>query len=312
MSTNFGWGAGEFEDSYEALDQQEAYGTNEASSYQQSGYGQQESGYGEFEGQYGESGSDTEGVFDESEEMELAADLLSLGNEMELEQAVGTLMRSAARAVGGSINKDVGMALGTAIKAAAQQALSASGTPAASGELFGIETEGLSGEDQEFEIMRRLVRFAGAAAGRAARAPRGMNPRAIARSSFVRAARRWAPGLLRRFGNRFRRPGWQRRRWHGMRHRWGMQPPGYGYGYPYGQQPYPGAQPPYPGAPQPQSPSDPNAAGAFGGAMDPSGSPMTQGMPDAGGSDSSAPGADGPVPQAGRWTRQGGQLTIHL
>lgn len=315
MSTNFGWGPGEFEDSYEALDQQEAYGANgQASSYEQSGFGHQEHGYGEFEGQDGESGSDAEGVFDETEEMELAADLLSLGSEMELEQTIGKLMRCAARAVGGSINKDVGMALGTAIKAAAQQTIPAAGAPAAaSGELFGIETEGLSGEDQEFEIMRRLVRFAGAAAGRAARAPRGINPRAIARSSFVRAARRWAPGLLRGRSNRFQRPGWQRRRWHGARHRGGMQPPGYGsgYGYPYAQ-PYPGAPAPVPDAPQPGSPFDPNAAGGFGGAADPNASPMTQGMPDASGSDSSAAGGEGPVPQAGRWTRQGGQLTIHL
>ena len=304
MSTNYGWGAGELEGRFGTQDEFEAYGGNgEASSYE-SGYGQQESPYGEFEAQNGEFGQDAEGVFDETDEMELAADMLSLGSEMELEQAIGKLMHSAARAVGGSINRDVGMALGTAIKAVAQQAAPISGAPAAtSGELFGIEPEGLSGEDQEFEVMRRLVRFAGAAAGRAARAPRGISPRAIARSSLMRAARRWAPGLLRRWSRGGRGQGWQRRRWQGQR-RWGAGTPGSGYPY---QQPYPGA-PGMPGAQQPQSPFDPSAAGGFGG--DPSGGgAMAQGMPDSGGGpDAGAAGGEGPVPQRGRWTRQGGQL----
>ena len=303
MSTNYGWGAGEMEGPFE--------------------YGQQEGQYGEFEGQNGESSQAAEGVFDETEEMELAADMLSLGSEMELEQAIGKLMHGAARAVGGSIPPEVGAALGNAIKAAAQQAAPGSGTPAAaSGELFGIEPEGLSGEDQEFEVMRRFVRWAGAAAGRAARAPRGINPRAIVRSSLLSAARRWAPGLLRQWNRGYRNQGWQRRRWLQQRRRWGNRGSGYGgYGYPSPyqqpyQQPY---QPPYPGAPgfpgaqQQQPPFDPNAAaGGFGGAQDASGG-MPQGMPDSGGADfGSGSGGEGPVPQSGRWTRQNGQLTIHI
>ena len=301
MSTNYGWGAGEMEGPFE--------------------YGQQESQYGEFEGQNGESSQEAEGVFGETEEMELAADMLSLGSEMELEQAVGKLMHGAARAVGGSITPDVGAALGNAIKAAAQQAAPINGTQAAaSGELFGIEPEGLSGEDQEFEVMRRFVRWAGAAAGRAARAPRGINPRAIVRSSLLSAARRWAPGLLRQWNRGFRGPGgWQRRRWLQQRRRWGVGNQGYGYGgygypSPYQQPyppPYPGA-PGFPGAPQQQSPFDPNATGGFGGgAQDGSGGAMPQGMPDSGGTDLGS-GVEGPIPQSGRWSRQNGQLTIHL
>jgi hypothetical protein len=295
MSTNYGWGAGEMEGPFE--------------------YGQQESPYGELEGENGESSQEAEGVFDETDEMELAADMLSLGSEMELEQAIGELMHSAARAVGGSINRDVAAALGNALKAAAQQAAPIGGAPAAtSGELFGIEPEGLSGEDQEFEVMRRYVRFAGAAAGRAARAPRGINPRAIVRNALTRAARRWAPGLLRRWSGGSRAPGWQRRRWHRQHRRGGAGTPG-GYGYP---SPYASPdQPPYPGAPgmpgaqqQPPSPFDPNAAGGFGGAPDALGGGM--GMPDSGGGPDAGAGADGPIPQRGRWTRSGGQLTIHL
>jgi hypothetical protein len=246
--------------------------------------------------------------------MELAADMLSLGSEMELDQAIGKVMHSAARAVGGSISRDVGMALGSAIKAAAQQAAPISGAPSStSGELFGIETEGLSGEDQEFEIMRRFVRFAGAAAGRAARSPRGINPRSIVRSALFRAARRWAPGLLRRWSRGLRRgPDWNRRRWLARQQRWGAAP-GYGYGYPPYQTPYP----PTPGMPgaqqQPPSPFEPGGGGGgFGGGQDQSGGAMGQGMPDAGGAQDSGGGPEGPIPQTGRWTRQGGQLTIHL
>ena len=319
MSMNSGWGAGEMEGSFEALDQQEAYGANGEASYEMERNGLQINPYGEAESQYGEAQQEAE-VFDETEEMELASDLLSLGSEAELNQAIGELMQRAAHAVGGSINRDVGMALGSALKSAAQQAVPAAGAPpASSGEVFGIETEGLSGEDQEFEIMRRFVRFAGAAAGRAARAPRGFNPRAIVRSAFTRAARRWAPGLLRRWGGQFGGRGWYGRRWRRwpyFRRQWGVPGPGYPYGYGYPYQPqYPGA-PPIPGmegAQQP-APSFGMGAGPAGvGGAEPSPGAMGQGMPDTGaGPESPGGGGEGPTPQAGRWTRQGGQLIIHL
>ena len=123
MATNFEWGAGEMEDSFESLGEQETYGGNgEASYYEQERNGPQSGIYGEAEGGYAQGGQEAESVFDETEEMELAADMLSLGSEMELDQAIGKVMHSAARAVGGSISRDVGMALGSAIKAAAQQA----------------------------------------------------------------------------------------------------------------------------------------------------------------------------------------------
>jgi hypothetical protein len=297
MSTNFEWG--EAEDSFEALDEQEAWGDSEAS-YDQ--------------GSYGEAEAEAEAVLDEMEEAELASDLLSLGSEAELNQAVGKLMHSAARAVGGSISRDVGQALGSAIKAAAQDTLAAAGAPgaASAGEVLGLETEGLSGEDQEFEVMRRLVRFAGAAAGRAARAGRGINPRAIVRSSLVSAARRWAPGFLRRFGMPHRRDAWRRRPWrrHDWRRRhqpWGAQPYPYPYPQPYPQPYQPGLTPP--GMPPQQPQFDPNAGGF--GAPHGQPAPGMQGMPDSG-APMDAGGGGASFPMTGRWTRQGGQLTIHL
>jgi hypothetical protein len=49
------------------------------------------------------------------------------------------------------------------------------------------------------------VRFAASAARHAARAPRGAHPRQVARAAIMAAARRHAPGLLRKTGGR--RPG---------------------------------------------------------------------------------------------------------
>ena len=162
---------------------------------------------------YGEQSGEV--PFNETQEMALAAELLSVSNEQELEQFLGGLIKSAGRAVGSFVRSPVGQALGGVLKDAARQALPIVGGAIGSavggtsggdigrklattaGRVFGLELEGLSGEDQEFEVARRFVRFAGAAAGRAAVAPRNMPPRQAARSAVVGAARRHAPGLLR-------------------------------------------------------------------------------------------------------------------
>jgi hypothetical protein len=175
-----------------------------------------------FEGEQLESGEGTfgeqpamEGTFHESEELELAAELLEVSNEAELDRFLGNLISKAGRAIGGFVRSPVGQALGGILKGAARQALpiagaalgTALGGPAggaiggklasAAGNLFGLELEGLSGEDQEFEVARRFVRFANAAASRAAAAPPGTSPQQAARTAVIAAARRFAPGLLR-------------------------------------------------------------------------------------------------------------------
>jgi hypothetical protein len=83
-----------------------------------------ESNYGAYSGEYdaGEYGyefeSDQEfetyGPFSEAEEMELAAELLSVSDEAELEQFLGGLIKKAGRAVGGVIKSPLGQALGSA------------------------------------------------------------------------------------------------------------------------------------------------------------------------------------------------------
>jgi hypothetical protein len=153
-------------------------------------------------------------VFDEVEEMELAGALLEVTDEQELDQFLGNLIRRAGRVVGAAVRSPVGQALGGIVKDAARQALpviggaigsavggQAGGTfgsqvATSAGQLFGLELEGLSPEDQQYEVARRVVRFAGAAAANAAQAPPTVSAPAVARNAAVAAAREHAPGMV--------------------------------------------------------------------------------------------------------------------
>ncbi len=189
-----------------------------------------ESNFGEYAGEYeadeygyefeadheGETYGEytQEGVFSEAEEMELAAELLTVSNEAELDQFIGKIFRKAARAVGGFIKSPVGRALGGALRGVAKQALPMLGSAVgnvllpgvggaiggklagAAGNLLGLELEGLSHEDQEFEVAKQIVRLAGTAAGNAAQAAPTAPPQAVAQSALTAAAQQHAPGLL--------------------------------------------------------------------------------------------------------------------
>jgi hypothetical protein len=157
----------------------------------------------------------TESPFDEVEEMELAAELLGVTDEAALDQFLGKLIRQAGQAAGKFVKSPTGRALGGLLKGAAKKALpivgnalgSAIGGPTggalgakaavAAGRIFGLELEGLSPEDQEFETARRFVRFAGTAAQNAAFAAPAAPPPAAAQAATIAAAQRFAPGLLR-------------------------------------------------------------------------------------------------------------------
>ena len=119
-----------------------------------------------------------EAPLSEVEEMELAAELLTVSGEAELDQFLGGLFKKVAKGIGkiakplGGVLKGiakkalpvvggavgsfipipgVGTAVGTALGTAASKVLEA-------------ELEGLSLEDQEFEVARRFVRLASTAA----------------------------------------------------------------------------------------------------------------------------------------------------
>ncbi|WP_300088829.1 hypothetical protein [uncultured Nitrosomonas sp.] len=167
-------------------------------------------------GEFGEAewGGET-GVFSEAETMELAAEFLEISNEAELDQFLGNLIKKAGQVAGQLIRSPVGQQLGGLLKGAARKALPMvgsaiggyfGGTSGArigsqvasnAGKIFGLELEGLSHEDQEYEVAKRFVQLAGTAAKNAALAPRAANPATTAQSAIAAAARQLAPGLIR-------------------------------------------------------------------------------------------------------------------
>lgn len=167
---------------------------------------------GEFEDrgipEYSEQ-SESESPFDEAQEMELAVDLLEVTDEAGLDHFVYNLVHNANQSVGSLLSPPTGRSLIEALKRAALKTLphvgrtvggtTGSQTDASlasqAARAFGLELEGLSPEDQEFELARSYVRFAGNAAKRAATI-RAASPRERGRNAFLAAARQHAPGLI--------------------------------------------------------------------------------------------------------------------
>jgi hypothetical protein len=162
------------------------------------------------------------GELTEAQEMELASQFLEIASEEELEEFLGDLFQRAKAAAG-----DVYAAAGRAYNSdlVQQQVIPALKTAARTygpGVLGGIaeryapgtgkqvsagaklladrwlreELEGLSGEDREFEIARRYVRFAIEALHRALRVPARVPAPVAARIVVSDAARSHVPGLV--------------------------------------------------------------------------------------------------------------------
>ncbi len=108
-----------------------------------------------------------------------------------------TLAKKALPAASGVLGGIVGGPLGATIAGKASDMV---------GKALGLELEGLSPEDKEYEIAKGYVRFANDAIRRVASDRRYRNqPRTAARSAMINAARRHAPGFLSpNFYNRYR------------------------------------------------------------------------------------------------------------
>ena len=122
--------------------------------------------------------------------MELAAELLEVTNEQELDHFLGDLIKKAGSAVGQFVSSPVGQAIGGVLKTAAKTALPiaggalgayvggplgariGSGLASMAGQALGLELEGLSQEDREFQSARQFVRWAGDTAKNTLTAPR--------------------------------------------------------------------------------------------------------------------------------------------
>lgn len=169
--------------------------------------------------------------FNEMQEMELAADLLSVSNEEELNYFLGSLIKKAGKAVGSFVSSPTGKALGGILKQAAKKALPVVGSAiggyfggstgaklggklaSSAGSAFGLELEQ---DEQELEAARNFVKFAGSTVAKALQAPSGMPPGQAAKQAAAAAAKAHLPGLLGgtttgSFGGKARSGKWYRR-----------------------------------------------------------------------------------------------------
>lgn len=171
---------------------------------------------GEYEGEYegGWSGETYGEVLNETDEMALAAELLSVSNEYEMEQFFGKLVSRVAGAARGFAQSQAGKALGGILKDAAGKALPVVGGAiggalggsqgaqwgqrigAGAKGVLGWEMEGGDGE-MEFETARALVRTATDAVQALGQgAATAASPVAAAKQVAIQAAQRQAPQLL--------------------------------------------------------------------------------------------------------------------
>jgi hypothetical protein len=143
---------------------------------------------------------DYDDPFGEGAQLELAAELLEVSSDAELDEVLRDLIARAGRAVGKFIDTPRGNAIGGILKGAAKRVISAI-TPDGrvttdAARSFGLEIEGLSNEDREFEVARHYVDFAGEAVKNLALDATLSNPGDAASAAVVEAAKSQAPGLL--------------------------------------------------------------------------------------------------------------------
>lgn len=135
----------------------------------------------------------------EADHTEAAVELLETAWRPNLPALLARLISRAAHAAGGTIDRAQEIELIKLMQRAARVALPTA-QPAAhdaatqAGRFFGIELEGLSPEDQEFESARRFIQLVEAAAAHAAAASRRAPPAVAAWQAAAHAARRFAPG----------------------------------------------------------------------------------------------------------------------
>jgi hypothetical protein len=152
------------------------------------------------------------GIFTDDKEMELAARFLEVRDEQELDQFLGDLIKSAGNVIGKVVGGPAGQAIGGVLKGLAKKALPfagaalggmfggplgaqiGSGLASVAGPALGLELEGLSQEDREFEAARRFVRLAGDTSRNALEGNPYADQDAVARGAAVEAVRIHAPG----------------------------------------------------------------------------------------------------------------------
>jgi hypothetical protein len=157
-------------------------------------------------------------IFDESQELDLASGMLEVVNEEELDHFLDDVIREAGVAIGSDVRPSDARAIGHVLKKAIHQILSPAvidkgattgssvgaqlggGLSANAGPMLGLELEGLSPEDREFEAARQFLRFAGQTVKQTVEDASSSDPHRVAHNVAHRAATEaagvFAPGLL--------------------------------------------------------------------------------------------------------------------
>jgi len=162
-----------------------------------------------FEGDQAPAGLRRDRFLGEIQEIELATELMELRDEVDLHRFVGGLVRGTARAMGRGRGFPAAEAIQRLLISMLRQAIPRQRSSAATiiaptlgdrlvniqDHSLGLELEGLSEEDRQFETARQIVRFASDAA-EGALTPSVMDPAVAARAAALAAARRHAPGLV--------------------------------------------------------------------------------------------------------------------
>jgi uncharacterized protein (DUF697 family) len=156
----------------------------------------------------------SESPLDEADATELAADLLEVTSDAELDHFLGDLVRKAASSVKSFVSSPVGQAVVGGLKGLAKQVLPAAGAAlgnaiapgmgGAIGQKLGSAAGSAleQGSDQDIEMARRFVHMAGTAIRKAEETPRGTPPSGAARKAIMDAANAMMPELLRGKGAR--------------------------------------------------------------------------------------------------------------
>jgi hypothetical protein len=167
-------------------------------------------GYGQGAGPYGPaSGGSVVNEYEE-ETMNLAAGLMEVNSEEELDYFLGDIISGAASAIGKFVSSPTGQALGSGLKSVAKQLLPVAGQALGGyvgggagsqiGGALGSAAAGLLDsemeEEQEWEAANTFVKLAGEAAKQAANMPADADPHAVAQQAIVEAAKIHAPHLL--------------------------------------------------------------------------------------------------------------------
>jgi hypothetical protein len=148
-------------------------------------------------------------------ELEFGADLLEISNERDLGNFFADVITKVSGNGSRTLKSPLGKKLVDTLKHAAQPVLrmrsNATGGPTINtlvgvssandlklmaAKIFGLELEGLSHEDKEFEVAQQFIRFAMDTIKRATESEFSDDPQRTVENALVQAARRHAPGFL--------------------------------------------------------------------------------------------------------------------